>query len=147
MFLVPPLKEVAKEQSITMMTSPFGWGQGSCPFYEYWDQNKNQYSEPAQNASPYHVTTSNSDGVKPCLIYHHVNTNNQETICNRNRNREEFSLNQTKDYSLGKNLSVTLRSCAGEAWISSQLCIFSEQRTIKQQHAGVHSFKISKGID
>ena len=60
-----------------VMTSPFGWGRGGCPFYEYWNQNKNQYSERAQNASPYHVTTSNSDGVKPCLIYHHVNKNNQ----------------------------------------------------------------------
>ena len=30
---------------------------------------------------------------------------------------------------------------------SSQFCIFSEQRTIKQKHAGVRSFKISKGID
>ena len=77
MFLVPPMKEIAKEQSITVMTSPFGWGREGCPFYEYWHQNKNQYSEPAQNASPYHATTSNSDGVKPCLIYHHVNKNNQ----------------------------------------------------------------------
>ena len=67
-------------------------------------------------------------------------------ICNRDRNRKEFSLNQTEDYSLGHNLSVTLRSCAGEAWFSSQFCVFSEQRTIKQKHAGVHSFKISKGI-
>lgn len=68
-------------------------------------------------------------------------------ICNRNKNRKEFYLNQTEGYSLGNNLSVTLRSCAGEAWFSSQFYIFSEQRTIKQQHAGVHSFKISKGID
>ena len=71
------MKEIAKEQSITVMTSPFGWGRGGCPFYEYWNQNRNQYSEPAQNASPYHVTTSHSDGAKPCLIYHHVNTNNR----------------------------------------------------------------------
>ena len=62
-----------------------------------------------------------------------------------NKNRKEFYLNQTEDYNLGNNLSVMLRSCAGEAWFHHSFISFQNKEPSNRNMQGYIPSRFQKG--